>query len=60
MQTVIIRGKIEHGVTTIKVCLYTLYGWKVWHNFSAPSNSPELKEFLRGLDYDLKFMRKAA
>ena len=57
MQTVIIRGKIEHGVTTIKVCLYTLYGWKVWHNFSAPSNSPELKEFLRGLDYDL---RKAA
>lgn len=60
MQTVIIRGQVYRGITTIKVVGYTLYGWEVLYNFSAPSNSPELKEFLRGLDYDLKLMRKAA
>ena len=54
MKNVIIRGRIQNGQTTIKVCLFWRGRWEIWHNFSAPSDSAELKEFVRGLDYEIK------
>ena len=54
MKNVIIRGYLAKGKTHIKVLLFWRGQWEVWHSFSAPSNSNDLKAFLRGLDYEIE------